>query len=192
MGFHTCTWLFSLFQHLACRADRVNLYMLLSDSWVKFTEINTMMFLLLFLSCSGCRSLTRVSTRSVCLHTEPGRSSNTNSPLPSPTPRASAWSDAQLDNSFRYGPHVSGGSSIDRCCYGLERSSQTLTPDADSLVCTQLFFLLGNSDLRRVQYMKSICFMFQMPAFQKVYGLNCIYREHISYSESGFCVLQNP
>lgn len=41
----------------------------------------------------GCRSLTRVLTRSVCLRIEQGKSSNTNWQSPSPTQRDSAWSD---------------------------------------------------------------------------------------------------
>lgn len=45
---------------------------------------------------AGYRSLTPVLTRSVCRRIETGRSSSTNSPSPSQTRKASAWSDLCL------------------------------------------------------------------------------------------------
>lgn len=53
------------------------------------------------LSSPGCRFLTPVSIRSVCLRIERGRSLNKNSPSPSPTLRASAWSDQPARNHQR-------------------------------------------------------------------------------------------
>lgn len=83
---------------MLCVRDKV-MWRSRSDWWLLSkwpTCLKTWLFLLAV--SAGCRFLTPALIRSVCRRIEPGRSSSTNSPSPSPTRRASAWSD---------GPHGS-------------------------------------------------------------------------------------